>query len=533
MPAYPTHTFFSHLVLQGLLDTGNPLAGVALRHAALFRIAGIAGCDIQCMPYQICRNCQAPYRHDQGKSKTCLVCRKEALEDFSFQTADGRQFTRRDIERDFYGHTHLVLYRSYRGYGVPKSQPAGPPSQPFPNQVIRHLANCLRDAKRTASPGKIDEYLAFTLGWFSHVVSDALFKGVYPDAVRINFFGDQYSMKMLPAAETLTMTDLSYDFGIRWASWHDQLDDQQTDGGALRHLAMGDSPERYDPQYWTAEFGRPDPSFGAVLEALPPINRKWFRRMYVQPDYSAASPLLDAAPLSTRAAWLFGEPALDLGELRRYSLNTGWHTAFIKGVSIYLRALAEAWKTIDGELDAFTSVRPPLALGIPSWGLWERVVGEACGRPVPDEKSWGGSLQIDPRAADWLRSARDRYISINEGREANEEQRKLKAFLRSKSNLRFRPGASTGIVVGPPAFNPAALEFVCGEDALRLKYDHGLAGMVRVSPSGNKLLISGLSDFGDLRLTQWVQEQIKNPRWSRAMRAGTRRKTPATMQRQK
>ncbi len=43
MPAYPTHTFFSHLVLQALIDKRHLLAGVAARHEALFRIAGIAG----------------------------------------------------------------------------------------------------------------------------------------------------------------------------------------------------------------------------------------------------------------------------------------------------------------------------------------------------------------------------------------------------------------------------------------------------------------------------------------------------------
>src|SRR5688572_769835 len=47
MPAYPTHSFFSHLALQALIDGRQPLAEVAARHDALFRVAGIAGCDIQ------------------------------------------------------------------------------------------------------------------------------------------------------------------------------------------------------------------------------------------------------------------------------------------------------------------------------------------------------------------------------------------------------------------------------------------------------------------------------------------------------
>src|ERR1044071_8440367 len=112
MPAYVTHTLFSRIALEALRTSGHPLWALARKHAALFRVAGIAGCDIQCMPYQICRECHAPYRHDQEKSRKCLVCGKDALEDFTFDVSDGRKLTRRDIERDLYGNTHLVLYRA-------------------------------------------------------------------------------------------------------------------------------------------------------------------------------------------------------------------------------------------------------------------------------------------------------------------------------------------------------------------------------------------------------------------------------------
>ena len=134
MPAYPTHTLFSHMALLALQDARHPLAGAAHEHAGLFRVAGIAGCDIQCMPYQLCRNCQAPYRHNQKEKRTCLVCGKESLDDFSFAVRSGRRLRRVDVERDYYRHTHLVLGR-YAGYGVDPKTPSGPPEQPFPEQV--------------------------------------------------------------------------------------------------------------------------------------------------------------------------------------------------------------------------------------------------------------------------------------------------------------------------------------------------------------------------------------------------------------
>jgi hypothetical protein len=147
MPAYPTHTLFSHMALVALQEVGHPLAAVVREHEALFRIAGIAGCDIQCMPYQVCRKCKAPYRHNQKEKRTCLVCGKGALEDFSFAVADGRRLRRVDVERNYYRHTHLVLGR-YAGYGVdPKDSHSSSLHQPFPDQVVRHLSNVLRDAE--------------------------------------------------------------------------------------------------------------------------------------------------------------------------------------------------------------------------------------------------------------------------------------------------------------------------------------------------------------------------------------------------
>src|SRR5688500_11088329 len=122
MPAYPTHSFFSHLCLQALIEQKHPWAGIAQDHAALFRIAGIAGADIQCMPYQVCAHCETPYRHDQRENRKCLICGRDALAEFSFTVSDGRRLQRRYIEEHLYANTHLVLYRTFRGYGVPRDR---------------------------------------------------------------------------------------------------------------------------------------------------------------------------------------------------------------------------------------------------------------------------------------------------------------------------------------------------------------------------------------------------------------------------
>lgn len=61
------------------------------------------------------------------------------------------------------------------------------------------------------------------------------------------------------------------------------------------------------------------------------------------------------------------------------------------------------------------------------------------------------------------------------------------------------------IIIGPPAFNLSACDVLCAEDALRLKYDQGLAAVVRLNREGTRLLMAGFSDFGDALLARWLK----------------------------
>ena len=474
------------MALLALQEVRHPLAQAAQKHAALFRIAGIAGCDIQCMPYQVCRKCDAPYRHNQKQNRTCLVCGKAALEDFSFAVANGRRLTRTEVERDYYRHTHLVLGR-YTGYGVRPDPPSGPPEQPFPDQVVRHLANMLRDAPKVAGAKRqIEHYYAFTLGWFSHVVSDAFFKGVYPQTVRVKFFGHQYHMAMLPAAEALTMTDISHDFGVHWPAWHKELLDRHQDGGALRHLTMGDSADTYDPAYWTPEFGKPDPATGAVMDAVQRINASWFHRMYLNPDYTSPTPALDIRRPADRAGWTFN--GNDLGQVRRYAIHSGWYDTFIKGVDVYLRVVNEATRLagIQGsgaDLD---------------WGLWRRIVNDAVARPnhPPD---WGSRLQTDQNA---LGQIRGKEVNLKTPEPSTDYQKHIAQNLKAQLRLRSKKTAPITVIVGSDSGT------LCREDALRAKYDQGLAGLITFHPQPRTLHLLGFSDFGDRQIAQALMDRL-------------------------
>lgn len=497
VPAYPTHTLFSHMALLALCEAGHPFAAVAQQRAAMFRIAGIAGCDVQCMPYQVCQNCDAPYRHNQGANRKCLVCGKETLEDFHFTVSDGRRLTRVDVERHYYRNTHLVLgRRTAAGYGVDPRVESGPAEQPFPPQVVQHLANMLRDAEKVGA-AKRDNFLAFTLGWFSHVVSDALFKGLYPQSVRVNFFGHQYNMAMLPAAESLTMTDISYDFGVHWPSWREQLLNDEPDGGALRHLAMGNPPDLYDPAHWTPNFGKPDAAIGRVMDAVRPLNRKWFYEMYFTPDYTAPTPRLDARQFADRAGWKFN--ARDLGQVRSYAISTGWYETFIKGIDIYLCIVTEA--TRQAALAPANGASKHSATL--SWGLWRSIVEEAARQPerAPD---WGSRLNIDDQAIAVLQKLRRQAVKLVLPDPATDYQQQIADTLLKTFRLTPKDQAEFTLLIGPPVFNVHAAPLLCREDMLRLKYGSGLAGLVKFNAGRRVLHLVGLSDFGDGKLIAWL-----------------------------
>ena len=62
--------------------------------------------------------------------------------------------------------------------------------------------------------------------------------------------------------------------------------------------------------------------------------------------------------------------------------------------------------------------------------------------------------------------------------------------------------AAGGILIGAPQYNAETSSMLCVEDALRLKYDSGLAAFARAE--GDRLLICGLSDYGDAKLIDWL-----------------------------
>jgi hypothetical protein len=184
-------------------------------------------------------------------------------------------------------------------------------------------------------------------------------------------------------------------------------------------------------------------------------------------------------------------------------LPSGWYDAFLKGVAIYTRAVNEACRLagIAGNASTPAARTQP---GVASWSLWQSIVSDAIHAGVQREKDWASQVQTDPAAANWLRQLRGGPVRIILGRDSTDYQQRVATTLKRQLAIRSKSNAPRAVLIGPPAFNATARDLLCVEDTLRLKYDQGLAAVVRLNAERNAMLLAGLSDFGDDRLAAWL-----------------------------
>ena len=119
---------------------------------------------------------------------------------------------------------------------------------------------------------------------------------------------------------------------------------------------------------------------------------------------------------------------------------------------------------------------------------------------------WGSGLDINDETRAVTRDLRGRQAELISPEAATDYQRQIVKTLREKLRLRPKKNADVTVMIGPPAFNSYAIPVLCREDILRVKYDSGLAGFVRFNPERRVLHIVGLSDFGDRKLIDWLNE---------------------------
>ena len=343
MPSFPTHTLFSYVGAEALKNNGHPLWRAIENEKYLFMQAATIGADIQLMPYYICNYCQEPTRfatYDFNRdmnsntatdlnNKTCPICNKGFFTPFRSLIDNYGYINRMLIEKRYYRNTHLVL-GEYHGYGVhPKTSP-GPSLQPFPRQVVDKLINVWKDILHLGNDdGNQDKRFAYMCGWFAHVISDALFKGIYPNTCSIKFYDRQYDAIMLPASEALAYFIAEEEYSINLIEWWTEIPkDISADDVFMSILGVDE--------------------LNNALKDIRKINTKYLVTMYAHPEYSInVCPSEDSFLLSEYRSQKYGPKKQSLEEIYEYSKKNGWYNTLTKGVEIYSRLMIEAWNTIN------------------------------------------------------------------------------------------------------------------------------------------------------------------------------------------
>jgi hypothetical protein len=120
------------------------------------------------------------------------------------------------------------------------------------------------------------------------------------------------------------------------------------------------------------------------------------------------------------------------------------------------------------------------------------------------EADWGSRLQIGAEVLPVLRQIGGKSANLVFPAPATDYQQSVGKVLQNVWSVKPQPTADVTVMIGPPAFNASARPLLCREDMLRLKYDSGLAGLIKWTEQSRVLHITGLSDFGDRKLAAWL-----------------------------
>ena len=337
MPAFPIHTLFGYLVGKGLKESGHPISEALHEEQFLFLQACTVGADMQLMPYFVCDQCGNPtrftgphfsYKMDRNDSfdgMQCPSCHDGVYKPFVLEVPGWGTTDRVHMEAHFFRRTHLLLGK-YLGFGVHPDVLAGPADQPFPPSVRERLVEVWRMINQIGNrDGKRSKRLAFMAGWFAHVISDSLFKGKYPHACKIDFYGTHYGSVMNAPSEALAYWLAEECYGVDLQTWWQEVPKPWDDGGALALIA--DNGGDLSP----------------VFHAVRPVNAAYLVCVYGHPEYAVhPSPGEDAFDKADYRSHRYGPKNHTLEQIHTYAKQNGFLDTLFKGVEIHNRLMTEA-----------------------------------------------------------------------------------------------------------------------------------------------------------------------------------------------
>jgi len=483
--AYPTHIFISYLTAKSLEEKNQDLSKIINAKLPSFLAGGYLGADFQLMPYGVCPKCKEFFRAPLFR----CPYDDEVLEEFLIEDKI-KQYTRVEIEENrgfLYIRSHLMDANT-------------------PPKIFQWAANCIYDAANLdiGIPEKIYDGIAFTAGWFSHVISDAYGKG-WLHNTPIKIFNIQYGSDNLPAIENLVVTWYSYDFGINWESLNQKIINDSDDNMMRPHYMLLDSIEKY--KEWKGFSLNTRPDLKNLIETLEPINRRYAIPMYFPFTYS-----ISPSPKGDPQKWLdFDFKGFKNEDIFNYSLSTGLLKAFCVMADDTANVLKISQEIKPIKINSLENIE----LSGPDFSLWKDIVTKSYSR---DSRK---GLKVDiPRGIEPSKVFnKDTSIIIGK------KSRKLQKEIANKISEELESSRITYdvdeidimpknyILIGNPAFNSFTKLFISYKDYLELKYIEGYEGYILLldNPKYSNykvLLIIGFSDYGDRSILSDIDKLI-------------------------
>ena len=196
------HMTYAILASEAAARRRLPVTALTREHHASYLAGAYLGCDIQTLPASVCRDTGEEVGYGAGHlERSPMTGGPTTRWVLSF---DGEDYSPQTIHDMFYGRSHLAL-----GWH------AGESDRTLEWEALPDYFAAVREDVGELHGGS-QRQIAFVLGWITHVIGDALIKGVQP-GVDLHLLDGRYTPRNRPIQDLVSYHVVGREeLGLNW-----------------------------------------------------------------------------------------------------------------------------------------------------------------------------------------------------------------------------------------------------------------------------------------------------------------------------
>ncbi|MAF12488.1 hypothetical protein CMK11_18735 [Candidatus Poribacteria bacterium] len=253
------HMTYAILASEEAARRDLSVAALIRRHYASYLAGAYLGCDIQTLPASVCEDTGEEVGYGAGHLDRSPIT-GGATRRWTLQLS-GRSYAPQTICDMFYGRSHLTF-----GWTEDDTRHARP-WDALPGYFAAVLADVHdlfdSDARQ----------LAYVVGWITHVIGDALIKGVRPD-INLHLLDGRYTPRNRPIQDLISFHEVGREeLGLDWSRLMDDLVNTPVEPIQLHYMRVS------EPRGRLAELhdGAWEPDDKPLLRQTLMANRRYQR----------------------------------------------------------------------------------------------------------------------------------------------------------------------------------------------------------------------------------------------------------------